>query len=65
MNALESKYFPSSKFLMDLIGLWPYQSQRRRWISLIMFYVLVLSAVIPNVNKKFLITLDTKFPIDN
>lgn len=54
MNVLDSEYYSKTKFLLKLIGLWPYQSPTRKWISLILTFIATSSLAIPTVNEQTL-----------
>lgn len=50
-NVFDTQYYANTKFLLKIVGLWPFQSVTRRWISMIMYYLLTFSFSIPMVKK--------------
>lgn len=64
MNVLESEYYANSKLLLKLLGLWPFQSSTRRWISIVFYLFLISSALmVPLVKiRNYLIKVKDKHP---
>lgn len=50
MDIFDSRYYKSCKVLMEILGLWPYQTQKRKLLCCIIFYSLHGSLIIPQVN---------------